>query len=186
MASSRESAVAPRKLKAAIEFLDERPVFDPVTFDLLRWAADYYHHPLGEVFAAALPAAFATVNPLWRRRNWGPHFGGSAGIEEPQSRRAPKQRALLAWLEVRGTATAGQIGEAFDLAQLRALAARGWVERRIADGTETMAVAAVFQEIELNAAQMQAVDGIRGSLATFAVHLLYGVTGSGKTEVYLR
>src|SRR5271169_3081379 len=42
-----ESAVAPLKLKAAIEFLDQHPVFDPVTFDLLRWAADYYHHPLG-------------------------------------------------------------------------------------------------------------------------------------------
>ena len=33
------------------------PVFDPVTFDLLRWAADYYHHPIGEVFAAALPVS---------------------------------------------------------------------------------------------------------------------------------
>lgn len=183
-----ESAVAPRKLRAAIEFLDERPVFDPVTFDLLRWAADYYHHPLGEVFAAALPAALRDGQPtLETQEFWSPTLAGLQEFKEPQSRRAPKQRALLAWLEVRGTATAGQIGEAFDLAQLRALAARGWVERKIVDGTETMAVAAVLPgALELNAAQMQAVDGIRGTLATFAVHLLYGVTGSGKTEVYLQ
>ena len=51
------SAVAANKLKAAVEILDTRPVFDPVTFELLRWAADYYHHPIGEVMAAALPAS---------------------------------------------------------------------------------------------------------------------------------
>src|ERR1700734_2387194 len=50
-----ESSVAAAKLKAADEILDELPIVDPVTFDLLRWAAEYYHHPVGEVFAAALP-----------------------------------------------------------------------------------------------------------------------------------
>src|SRR5258707_706141 len=50
-----ESAVAPPKLKAALEILDEHSIVDPVTFDLLRWASEYYHHPIGEAFAAALP-----------------------------------------------------------------------------------------------------------------------------------
>src|SRR5882757_6252919 len=54
---ARESSLAPAKLKAALEILDEAPVFDAATFELLRWAADYYHHPLGEVIAAALPVA---------------------------------------------------------------------------------------------------------------------------------
>src|SRR5271157_1863643 len=58
-----ESSVALPKLKAALEFLDERPIYDPVTFDLLRWAADYYHHPIGEVFAAALPVNLRTGQP---------------------------------------------------------------------------------------------------------------------------
>jgi len=53
---ARESSLAPAKLKAALEILDETPVFDAVTFELLRWAADYYHHPLGEVLATALVA----------------------------------------------------------------------------------------------------------------------------------
>src|SRR5271170_3833667 len=62
-----ETSVAPVKLKAALEFLDERPIYDPVTFDLLRWAAEYYHHPLGEVFAAALPANLRTGSPSEER-----------------------------------------------------------------------------------------------------------------------
>src|SRR5712664_3476488 len=49
-----ESAVAAPKLKTALDILDEHPIVDPVTFDLLGWAAEYYHHPIGEVFAAAL------------------------------------------------------------------------------------------------------------------------------------
>lgn len=184
-----ESAVAPLKLKTAIEFLDQHPVFDPVTFDLLRWAADYYHHPLGEVLAAALPAALRGGQPtLETQEFWNPTLEGLHELKEPKSRRAPKQRALLAWLEENGPATSGQIGEAFDLAQLKALAQRGWVERKIIDGARSVAVVAAVLPgaLELNAAQMQAVDGIRGTLATFAVHLLYGVTGSGKTEVYLQ
>ena len=51
-----DSPIDAAKLKRALEILDSRPVFDAVTFELLRWAADYYHHPLGEVMAAALPA----------------------------------------------------------------------------------------------------------------------------------
>jgi len=54
------SALPESKLRRAAAILDREPVFDAVTFELLRWAADYYHHPLGEVFAAALPAARRT------------------------------------------------------------------------------------------------------------------------------
>ena len=55
IATAPNSDLDPTKLKQALEILDQAPVFDAVTFDLLRWAADYYHHPLGEVLAAALP-----------------------------------------------------------------------------------------------------------------------------------
>src|SRR5271163_680262 len=52
-----QSDVPSPKLRPALEILDTEPVLDPHTFDLLRWAAEYYHHPIGEVFAAALPAS---------------------------------------------------------------------------------------------------------------------------------
>ena len=47
------SAIASTKLKSVTEIVDQQPVYDPVTFDLLRWAAEYYHHPVGEVYASA-------------------------------------------------------------------------------------------------------------------------------------
>ena len=50
-------------------------------------------------------------------------------LSAPSARRAPQQRALLAWLAERGRATADDVGEAFKPAQLRALAARGWIAR---------------------------------------------------------
>jgi primosomal protein N' (replication factor Y) len=43
------------KLRDVLEVLDATPVFQAAELALLIWAADYYHHPIGEVFAAALP-----------------------------------------------------------------------------------------------------------------------------------
>jgi primosomal protein N' (replication factor Y) len=183
-----ESRVAPLKLKAALEFLDEQSIYDPVTFDLLRWAADYYHHPVGEVFAAALPINLrAGQSAAATQAVWSLTDPGREELRHP-SARAPKQRALLEWLDTHANAATGQITECFKPAQLKALAARGFVAARA-----VTAVAAPLAPLEmrpsdvaLTAAQTAAVDAILATQSTFAVHLLYGVTGSGKTEVYLR
>ena len=45
------------KLKPILEVLDAKPVLEPSALALLQWAADYYHHPIGEVLSAALPKA---------------------------------------------------------------------------------------------------------------------------------
>src|SRR5450631_2858699 len=99
-----ESAIASPKLKTALEILDEQPIFDPATFDLLRWAAEYYHHPLGEVFAAALPVSLRAGQPALHKTQW--WAVSELGQLELSSsgRRAPQQRALLAWLVARGRA----------------------------------------------------------------------------------
>src|SRR6202051_5045469 len=102
-----ESAVVAPKLKEALAILDEQPIFDPVTFDLLRWAAEYYHHPVGEVFAAALPASLRAGQPaLEVTQWWALSESGRQELTDSANRRAPQQRALLAWLENRGRATA--------------------------------------------------------------------------------
>src|SRR5882757_7819254 len=45
------------RLKPILEILDPRPILDTAALGLLRWAAEYYHHPIGEVMSAALPKA---------------------------------------------------------------------------------------------------------------------------------
>src|SRR5476651_695123 len=93
-----ESAIDSARLKSAIDILDEQPVVDPVTFDLLRWAADYYHHPIGEVFAAALPVSLRAGQPVLQKNEWWSlSAAGRLEMSEPSARRAPRQRALLAW-----------------------------------------------------------------------------------------
>lgn len=188
-----ESTLPLSKLKAAHEFLDEQPVFDPVTFDLLRWAADYYHHPIGEVYAAALPASLRKGLPVAVSTE---HFSltpqGREEHEEPSSKRAPQQRALLAWLADRTEATAAEVGETFKPELLKSLAVRGWIaaRRSSAPASDTQDSLIPMQmhpgELALTGAQEQAVNTILAALPSFNAHLLYGVTGSGKTEVYLR
>ena len=181
-----ESGVTAPKLKAALGILDQFPILDPVTFDVLRWAAEYYHHPLGEVFAAALPVSLRAGEPaLEMTQWWSLSESGRQELASPTTRRAPQQRALLAWLESRGRATAEEIATAFKPAQLRTLAARGWVmAQTAAPGAEAMESRP--SEVALTPAQQLSVAAILASLPGFAAHLIDGVTGSGKTEVYLR
>ena len=58
------SDVPDSKLRTAIAVVDDEPVFDARLLELLRWAADYYRHPPGEVIAAALPAPLRTGDSM--------------------------------------------------------------------------------------------------------------------------
>lgn len=185
VATATGSALDPAKLKRALEVLDHAPVFDPVTLDLLRWAADYYHHPLGEVMAAALPSSLRqgeAAEPSAVER-WSVTAAGRLELESSGARRAPRRRALLARL-AQGAASAQDLGPGAG-AQLKALAERGWAHvERVAAGPAR--VDPRPGELVLTGAQAAALEAIRASLGRFAAHLLYGVTGSGKTEVYLQ
>jgi len=182
-----ENSVLPLpKLKAAVEVLDAEPVFDEATLELLRWAADYYHHPIGEVIAAALPAALRAGQPADERIElWSLSEAGRSEFHCPTVRQSAAQRAILAALAEHGPAPLEGLGLACKRSHLLRLAQRGWTVTAIA----TPAPPAIVQrpsDVTLTAEQARVVAAIRESRDRFAAHLLYGVTGSGKTEVYLR
>ena len=186
-----ESMVPAGKLKSALAILDSEPVLDPVTFDLLLWAAEYYHHPLGEVFAAALPAALRAGQPALHTTEW--WAVSELGHLELSllRRRAPQQRALLAWLQGRGRATADEVGEHFKAAPWRAVKDHRWVALQETAPEPPVTLESRPSEVALTEAQAECVAAIlaaaaQGAAHGFSVHLVYGVTGSGKTEVYLR
>jgi hypothetical protein len=105
-----QSQVAPSKLRCALEILDERAILDPITFELLQWAADYYHHPVGEVFAAALPVSLRQGLPaIETRERWSLTELGSGEWRQPTDKRAPQQRALLQWIGERGMVSADEV-----------------------------------------------------------------------------
>ena len=183
------SDIAPERLKPILEVLDAEPVLDAAMLALLMWAAEYYHHPLGEVLAAALPKALRLGAPASAMRKvWVVSEEGRAALLSGEPRRAPQQRALLQQLFERKGCSAEELGALGPNARahLRSLVHRGWV----AAIDEPLIPAAVpaqtqAQGFALNAEQHAAVATISASLQSFGAYLLHGITGSGKTEVYL-
>src|SRR5262249_29812654 len=110
--TAEESSLPRSKLRRALEILDARPVFDPVTFDLLCWSADYYHHPICEVLAAAMPGGLkAGERAEAQSEVWTLTTAGWEALEHP-GRRAPRRRALLARLaQAGGRAEIGDAGD---------------------------------------------------------------------------
>jgi primosomal protein N' (replication factor Y) len=188
------SSVPEPKLKRAHALIDVEPVLDATLLGLLRWAADYYRHPPGEVIAAALPAALrhgAAAVPETER--WVLSAAALAGEAPPLSARAGRLRDLADWLRAHGTADASELSGRSPRWRdhVRELEKRGWVSRvRALDpGVATTRSPAADRRVpplELTTEQARAVASIDDAAHTFATFLLDGVTGSGKTEVYLR
>jgi len=191
------SDVPADRLKAVLEVLDTDPVLDKSAVELLKWASDYYHHPIGEVIAAAMPkalregAATVAVEQVWSLTP-----AGSEAFAAGEPKRAPKQKQVLELLAQHGEINASALGSLMEgwHEPARVLAKKGWavsVERQVAPtGTDTSkppgSPAAHGAPPELAPEQHEAVERISESLGRFSAFVLHGITGSGKTEVYLQ
>ena len=180
MAQTETSTLPEDRLKPVLEVLDEAPLFDDTLLRLLRWTASYYHEPPGQVVAAALPAALrqgkAPPPPPSRVSVRGP-------APEAMKKRAPKQAALLDLLAAGPRRSDDPSLPPGWRASAARLAERGLldIEPEPAEAAWTAAIAGP----PLNAAQAEAARAVTASLGRFSTRLLFGVTGSGKTEVYL-
>lgn len=188
---SSGSPLQKQKLKPILETLDTEPLLNDSLFNLLIWAANYYQHPIGEVFSAALPGKLRAGNPLKQRVQL---WSCKNGIDEEAKlslKRAVKQKALLEFIQSNNEVTKTECQQAGFSAQfLQQLAEKNLVQA----STRLENSAAAFNplskssnfEIVLNSEQEDAVSTIKKKLATYTCFLLDGITGSGKTEVYMR
>jgi primosomal protein N' (replication factor Y) len=189
-----QSEIDNAKLKRISSYIDHQPTFDPALLTLLRWAADYYHHPLGEVIATALPKLLREGAPLQERSFvWAITTAGRRALEAGEAKRAPQQRALLERL-ARDEAGVPE-DELADWPRwrdhARSLREREWAERRECEHASALppvqpdGLATGVPEPTPD--QQAALDTIIASGDTgYRAWLLQGITGSGKTEVYLR
>ncbi|MGE9553101.1 primosomal protein N' [Erwinia amylovora] len=186
---SDTSDFSPEQLKAVDEVLDSESLYPPSLWRILLWAADYYHYPLGEVLFHAMPVLLRQGKPAQEAPllQW---VITELGRETaPESlKRAPKQQQALAALRqnilYRHEISQHDITDA----TLQALRAKGLCDlqarqRAQQDWRSTYSVKG--ERLKLNTEQATAVGAIRSEDDHFAAWLLAGITGSGKTEVYL-
>ncbi len=171
------------ELRTVDTVMDTRPLLHGELLASLRWLARYTHAPLGEVLATALPSALRRGEPLPDTHTWAWRLSEEGKTAQTRLRGKPQRFAALL------DGGDGRDEDALD-AQLddwrtaaRALLKRGLVER-IALPSSSLAPAPRTGPV-LNEQQIEALVTL-GQQQGFSPCLLEGVTGSGKTEVYLQ
>ena len=119
------------KLKSVLRSLDRQPVIGDELLATLRWASDYYHHPIGEVLSHALPTLLrrgrSIEDPV--ERAWRLTADGKAQPLDQVARRARQQARCLSLLRQQPLATRSELRRAGLTADVvRRLAAKGWIE----------------------------------------------------------
>lgn len=184
-------------LKAVLAVLDDKPVFNPSLWQLLTFAAQYYHHPLGEVLSHALPVGLrqgeAAAYQAIRMFRLSPLGKGQTADE---LKRAPQQARLFNTLQQSDLSQAQLRELEISPTALKALQTKGWVESYDCQpAAENWQFAQNDEAHTLNDEQAVAVAAIHQVVTRQVgqdvehpsrVWLLEGVTGSGKTEVYLQ
>ena len=184
------SDVAVEKLKTVIQvFADELPI-DAETLNLLKFSADYYQYPFGQALLSALPVRLRQISPAVSRKQYAYNLtalGQLADLEQLPTRQLVMRRILLA-LQTHGRLTELDLDTISSSARkvAKQLVADGWlVSQQVPTIIKTLE-AMIPVAPELNEEQTLAVNRITQEAQTYKAWLLHGITGSGKTEVYMR
>lgn len=184
------SDLSPGRIKPVLQVFRDIPPLSAEIFRLLRFCADYYHHPLGEVVLNALPVPLRQTKPVARAKPAGYRLteAGHALETDALPARAAVKRKLLQSLKEAGTLLRSDIATLSPSAPqaIREFIAQGWAAESDEIAGSASAPVKADDLPPLTPAQEQAVAAILSGQDQFQVWLLYGITGSGKTEVYLR
>ena len=174
------------KLKAITELLDDRAILDEKVLSLLTWSAQYYQFPIGEVVQAAIPTLLRQGKPynllarMWKVLDL---------HAEDKVKRSEKQQDAYKILKLHPKGTQENILNlsGIETATLKALEKKEIVRCDLEEQNfkpEPMQLAQM--PLTANDDQKKAINTILKAVKKYQAFLLDGLTGSGKTEVYLQ
>ena len=175
------------KLKFITELLDDQTLLPQQIMDLLHWSSQYYQFPIGEVFHAALPSmlrqgkAYNVLARVWKVLD--------LDAETQFSKQAIKQREAYKILKLHPQGTLENILNlsGVETATLKAIEKKGIIKCELeAQDFSPEPVKLAQMPLTPNEDQKKAIHTILKAQKKYQAFLLDGLTGSGKTEVYLQ
>ncbi|HCF3602503.1 TPA: primosomal protein N' [Pseudomonas aeruginosa] len=174
-------ALSPERIKAVVEVLDDAPLWPVAVWETWIWMASYYAHPIGDALTTTLPALLRKGASAPTPSVQASHDLSGLAKYRPGAKPVavtPKQKEALSIICAAPDGLSRQ--ECLD---------RGIASRVLEMLIGTGSIEPVIPPAErptLTAEQLQVLAAITPTLGAFRTHLVDGVTGSGKTEIYLR
>jgi primosomal protein N' (replication factor Y) (superfamily II helicase) len=185
---SKKSDFPQHKLKRINNAIDTESILDNRHLQLLTWASDYYHYPVGEVIFSALPTWLRKNNPIttFQESIW--HLTNEGINTDPNLiNKAPKQAQVLNYFQQNKTPiNESELNNIYPRSKqfLLALEKKGLITNEFKDTAETV-IKINKSLVKLNKEQKSVIKTILNSIDKTSTFLLDGLTGSGKTEVYM-
>ena len=187
---SKKDSSDPRKYKHIIKVLDDRPLLDSHSMDLAEWASRYYHYPLGEIISYFFPPSLRKGKEAsFKESKYLELTSKGSFLKDEDLARAPGQKKLVSLLKEKKELSA-KSAKAYGIsnAVINGLEQKGYISKfsRELSPYKKLKDNKLLPSKKLNKEQVEAVKSIKGSQDKNQTFLLDGITGSGKTEVYLQ
>ncbi len=176
------------KLKKINYAIDKQALLENKHLKFLVWASNYYHYPIGEVIFSALPAWLRKNNPIgdFRESVWSLTEKGIT-TDPNLIKKAPKQAQILNFIQLNKTAVnESELNSLYSRSKqsLLALEKKELIIKEFKELTDKE-IKINKSSFKLNKEQKDATNTILKSIDNASTFLLDGLTGSGKTEVYM-